>query len=263
MSREAVLVIGGSDSSGCAGVGVDSITLAALGVHAAVAVTAVTAQDSEGVSAIHPVPAFIVAEQIAAAIRACQPTVIKTGMLVSADIVEVVAAAVRAAGVQLVVDPVLSASSGAHLLDSAAQTSLLAELIPFATLVTPNLAEAAILAPNAAGPRDQAEELRRLGAEWVVVTGGHASGSPVDLLVGPTGYSELAGPRVVTSDDRGTGCTFASAAAGSMARGADVATAVRRAGELVRRGLSASYPLAGGRGTLDRFAGPRATWSQE
>ena len=252
MNRPAVLVIGGTDSSGCAGVGADLLTLAGMGVHPALAVTAVTAQDAQGVSAVSAIAPVVVAEQIAAAIRACRPAVIKTGMLVNAEIVSVVADAVRSAGVALVVDPVVAATSGERLLDDEGMAQLRDELLPLATLVTPNLAEASLFAPGQSDPREQAEAIRRGGATWVVVTGGHASGSPVDLLVGPTGHSELSGPRVVTADDRGTGCTFASAAAGAMAKGDDVATAVRRAGEFVRRGLAGSYPLAGGRGTLNR-----------
>ena len=254
MSRPAVLVIGGTDSSGCAGIGADLLTISSLGAHAALAVTAVTAQDGDGVSAIMTVPALVVAEQIAAAMRACRPAVVKTGMLVDAEVVEVVVAAVRDAGLMLVVDPVLTSTSGARLLDTEGLARMRSGLLPLATLVTPNLAEAIELAPGAPEPRDQAEAIRRVGATWVVVTGGHASGSPVDLLVGPTGHSEVSGPRVVTRDDRGTGCTFASAAAAALAHGDDVATAVRKAGEFVRRGLNASYPLAGGRGTLDRTA---------
>jgi hydroxymethylpyrimidine/phosphomethylpyrimidine kinase len=252
MSRACVLAIGGSDAAGGAGIGADVLTIAAHGVHPAVAISAVTAQDDTGVRSSHHVPAMTLADQIDVAHDSCHPAAIKTGMLCSAELVEVVAEKVKLIGVPLIVDPVIAASSGSALIDAEGLRAMRELLLPLASLVTPNTAEAALLAPGVSDPLEQAVAIRELGARWVVVTGGHVEGPPVDLLVGPSGARRLEGERVHTVNDRGTGCTFASATACNLALGEDMPSAVQAAGSFVREGLEQSYPLANARGTLKR-----------
>lgn len=252
MSRVCVLAIGGSDATGVAGVAADVLTIAAMGVHPALAITAVTAQDDSGMRSSHEVPAATLADQLDVVRDTCRPAAIKTGMLASAELVEVVAHAVRVMGVPLVVDPVIATSSGSPLIDPEGLRAMRELLLPLATLVTPNQPEARLLAPEASDELEQAAAIRALGARWVVVTGGDGLGAPVDLLVGPSGSRRLVGERVHTSNDRGTGCTFASAAACGLAMGEDLPSAVQAAASFVRTGLASSYPLANARGTLKR-----------
>ncbi|MCB8839527.1 bifunctional hydroxymethylpyrimidine kinase/phosphomethylpyrimidine kinase [Aurantimonas sp. VKM B-3413] len=235
--RPNVLVIAGSDSSGGAGIVRDVATLAEMGASAALAVTAVTAQTDAGVSAVHMIPPGVVAEQVAAALTSGEVGAVKIGMLGSAEIVRAVAAALgeHAAGILVVLDPVLASSSGRTLLDDAGREELTKALLPLTTLLTPNLPEAAILTgmPPAADEDEmiaQAHRLLDLGLRAVLMKGGHGGGAEaVDILVrrGKPPL-RLASPRL-TGTLRGTGCLLASAIAGGLARGLPLTEACRSA----------------------------------
>lgn len=232
----AVLVIGGSDSSGGAGLARDVRTLAHFGTRALCAVTAVTAQSDAQVTAIHLVPADIVRAQIEAAFATCRVDAVKIGMLgTRATVLAVAAALAGHAGLPLVLDPVLAASSGRELLDAAGAAALREVLLPRATLVTPNIPEAAALlgTVQALTPEQllrQAQELLALGPQAVLLKGGHASGEEAsDLLL-----ARAAAPRRFTaprsaSTRRGTGCALATAIAAALAAGLTLEAACARA----------------------------------
>lgn len=232
----AVLVIGGSDSSGGAGLVRDVQTLAHLGAAALCAVTAVTAQTNTRVSAVHPLPPELVQAQIAAALASGRVAAIKVGMLATRATVLAVAASVPPrATMPLVLDPVLAASSGGELLDVAGREALLATLLPRATVITPNIPEAAALlgAPDARSEHEllqQGEALLALGAENVLLKGGHARGAEASdfLLSRGAAPRRFSAPRSAATC-RGTGCALASAIAAGLAGGLDVATACARA----------------------------------
>ena len=232
----SVLVIAGTDSSGGAGLARDVATLTRFGVGALVAVTAVTAQTDDEVRAVELLPAPLVSAQISAALAARRVSAIKTGMLGNGAIVEAVAAATPPrALVPLVLDPVLAATSGGSLLDDRGRAALVALLLPRATLLTPNIPEAALLL--GAAPASSAEEiigqgraLCALGAPAVLVKGGHGCGAlAIDWLVTRAGgVRRLAAPRL-TAARRGTGCALASAIAAGLAARVPLEIACERA----------------------------------
>lgn len=230
--RPVALTIAGSDSGGGAGIAADLKTFAACGVWGTVAVTAVTAQNTVGVQRIEPLPADIVRAQIESVVTDIGVDAAKTGMLATAEVVLAVATIVRERSITpLVVDPVLSSSQGAALLPRAALTVLGHELLPVATLVTPNLAEAAALAgldPGEVADRRGVEEAGRrvlaLGPGAVLVTGGHLGSSaqpqsPDCLLLPDAEPLWLEAERVATGDLHGTGCVLSAAITAELARG--------------------------------------------
>jgi hydroxymethylpyrimidine/phosphomethylpyrimidine kinase len=247
-----VLLVGGSDSGGGAGLQADLKTLHGLGVHGASVVTAVTAQDSTAVHGIWDLPGAAVTAQLRAVLDDIGADVVKTGMLSSADSVRAVVAAV--AGLPLVVDPVGVSSTGQALLTAEALQVLRQELLPLATVVTPNLAEVEALTGVVVRERDDlrraAEAVHALGPRWVLVKGGHLPGPPVDLLYDGSLATELTEARVDTPHTHGTGCTLASALAGYLALGCPVPEAAARAKQLVTGALRAGYPLGRGPGPV-------------
>ena len=271
------LTIAGSDSGAGAGIQADLKAMSALGVFATTVVTAVTAQHTAAVTAVHPVPPEIVDAQIAAVVGDFAVGAVKTGMLATTATVEVVAARAAAGDLpRLVVDPVLVASTGRPLLEPAAVDAYRRLLLPHALVVTPNLHEADILAGGAegdvAGPADVeamealARRIRELGPTWVVVKGGHLPGvhdrgarrAPdrvADVLCGPDGAVVLEAERVDTVNNHGTGCSLASATAALLARGLPVEEAVAEAKTFVHRALvgAAGWHLGAGHGPLDPF----------
>lgn len=249
------LTIAGSDSGGGAGVQADLLTFAAYGVHGATAVTAVTAQDTLGVHAVHVVPVGTVVAQVAVVVEDLAVAAVKTGMLASAETVRAVGRlAAHGRLPRLVVDPVLTSSSGTPLLDGDGPGAYLEHLVPHASVVTPNLDEAEALLGRAVRTRrqmrDAARELAALGPA-VVVTGGHLDGDDGALdVVHAAGVTyELPGTRVDTPHTHGTGCTFSAALAARLARGDDVLTAVRAAKDHVTAALMAARGWRLGRGT--------------
>ena len=254
-----VLTIAGSDSSAGAGVQADLKTFAALGVYGTCAVTAITAQSTRGVSAVQGVSPEMVAAQIDAVVEDIRPDAVKTGMLASGPIIEVVAAKVREHGLpNLVVDPVMAAKSGDRLLREEAVAALRETLLPLCTVVTPNLPEAEVLTGRHIvtdeDVRRAAEEIVGLGAGAVVVKGGHRAGADaVDILYDGSTFQVYSAPRVDTTSTHGTGCTFASAIAAYLARGEPLAEAVGHAKEYLTEALRRAYPIGGGHGPVHHF----------
>lgn len=253
-----VLTIAGSDSGGGAGIQADLRTMALLGVHACVAVTAVTVQNTVGVKGIHEVPDDVVAGQIEAVVTDIGIQAAKTGMLASASIVATVAATWRRLdlSVPLVVDPVCASMHGDALLPAAALETLRTHLFPLATLVTPNLDEVAQLVGidvvNADSQRAAATALHALGPRWVLVKGGHLRSSDTsrDLLYDGADCYEFDAPRLPTGNDHGGGDTLASAVACALAHGFSVPDAVGFGKRWVTQCLRAGYPLGHGHGPV-------------
>lgn len=256
------LTIAGSDSSGGAGIQADLKTFHAFGVYGMSVVTALTAQNTEGVSEIVAVdPAFVTA-QIEAVARDIPPDAVKTGMLANAAIVEAVAAAVERRGLgNLVVDPVMVATTGARLLEPDAVAALRRVLLPAATLLTPNGPEAAILTGRRVEtPADQEAAARAIvdaGAAAVLVKGGDLEGVDViDVFHDGERLERFRDRRLDTRSTHGSGCALASAIAASLANGSDLRAAIVRARAWVRRGIERAPGLGRGRGPLDLFGDP-------
>jgi hydroxymethylpyrimidine/phosphomethylpyrimidine kinase len=250
-----VLTIAGSDSCGGAGIQADLKTMQALGVHGMSVVTAVTAQNSVGVQDFWDLPPEAVRAQLDSILSDIPVQAIKTGMLASAAIVSAVADVLAGSGVPLVIDPVAVSKHGHSLLLPGAGDAMRAELLPLATIVTPNLDEASQLSglkvTDEDGMRDAARVIAGLGPRWVLVKGGHLTDDPVDLLFDGTRTWRYAGKRVATPHTHGTGCTLASAIASHLALGAEVPGAVTRARDYVTGAIRAGFPLGAGIGPVD------------
>ncbi len=259
------LTIAGSDSGGGAGLEADLRTFTACGVHGCVAVTAVTVQNSLGVTGVHEIPPEIVAAQIEAVVTDIGVGAAKTGMLASAEIIRAVAAACdrvglgRTRAVPLVVDPVAASMHGDPLLRDDALDAIRTELFPRATVVTPNLDEVRLLVglevPDRTAQYGAAQALHALGAQYVLVKGGHlrADQECVDLLYDGTRFTELAGPRFDTPHTHGGGDTLASAITAALAGGAPVADAVAYGKRYVEQAVAHAYPLGAGVGPVSPF----------
>ena len=255
-----VLTIAGSDSGGGAGLEADMRTFALLGVHPLVAITAVTVQNSLGVSGLHEIPLDVIAGQMEAVVTDIGVQSAKTGMLASAAIIETVAdrwSGLGLAGtVPLVVDPVCASMHGDPLLHTSALDTLRAALFPLASLVTPNLDEVRLLVGidvvDAATQRDAAKALHDLGPEWALVKGGHLRSAPrsPDLLYDGIEFQEFDAPRVDTSHDHGAGDTLAAAIACALAHGYSMPDAVAFGKAWVTECLRAAYPLGAGHGPV-------------
>jgi len=253
------LTIAGSDSGGGAGIQADLKTFAALGVYGTSAITAITAQNTVGVTAAQALSADLVTAQIEAVASDIHVHATKTGMLATAAIVEAVAAAISELELPLVVvDPVMLAKSGDRLLDDDAVTAVVRELLPRAYLVTPNIPEAEVLSGLRISSLDDAKAAARkiveLGASAVVVKGGHAEGEDlVDLLFDGRTFVELHTPRIHTRNTHGTGCTFAAAAAARLALGDSLLDAVTHAQAYVAGAIRHGLSIGHGHGPLDHF----------
>lgn len=249
------LTIAGSDSSGGAGIQADLKSFAACGVYGASAITALTAQNTRGVSGVHPVPPAFVTAQIDAVFDDLDVRAIKIGMVAEAKLIDAIAASLtRYAGPPVVVDPVMVATSGARLLAPDAIDAMRGTLIPRADLITPNLPEAAALldedvARSEEAAADQGSRLLALGCRGVLVKGGHAQGEEsVDILVTRDGALRLAAPRIATQNTHGTGCSLSAAIAAYLARGEDLVAAVGKAKAFVSSAIAAADQLQVGRG---------------
>lgn len=256
-SRGRVLIVAGSDSGGGAGIQADIKTVMALGGYGTTAITALTAQNTQGVHGIFPVPPDFVRLQMTVVLDDIGADAVKTGMLGSAEMVQAVATALRqhAAGVPLVVDPVMVAKGGARLLDTAAIGALRQELLPLATLLTPNVPEAEALTglviTDHAGARKALQALLDLGAPAVLLKGGHLPGPVVqDLLATPAGVEVFDSPRIDTRHTHGTGCTLASAVAAGLGQGLPLLDAVRRGIAYVHAAILAAPGFGAGHGPL-------------
>ncbi|WP_116132348.1 bifunctional hydroxymethylpyrimidine kinase/phosphomethylpyrimidine kinase [Tropicimonas sp. IMCC34043] len=254
MSVATALSIAGSDPSGGAGIQADLKTFSALGVYGMAALTALTAQNTRGVSGVHRVPPAFVSDQIAMVLDDIRVDAVKIGMIASAEIAAAVAAALAGYDGPVVLDPVMVAKGGHPLLPEDAVAELRARLLPRATLLTPNLPEAAALlgvptAETRPAMERQATALLALGPAAVLLKGGHLDGpdSP-DLLVWEGGASWIDGPRIATRNTHGTGCTLSSAVAAELAKGAALPDAVAAARAWLNDAIAAADGLDIGQG---------------
>jgi hydroxymethylpyrimidine/phosphomethylpyrimidine kinase len=255
---KVALTIAGSDSGGGAGVQADLRTFAAHGVHGTSALTAVTAQNSVGVSAWVALDPAMVVAQVEAVATDMRVLAAKTGMLANAGIIAAVADVVaRLSLAPLVVDPVMVAKSGDRLLDAAAERAYVERLFPLAALLTPNLHEAEALlgreVRDVPAMRAAARDLAALGARAVLVKGGALPGDAVDVLFDGASVVELFAPRIETANTHGTGCTLAAAISARLACGDGLEDAVRGAKAYLTEGLRRSYTVGRGRGVLDHL----------
>ncbi len=259
MKLPVALTIAGSDSGGGAGIQADLKTFAALGVHGTSAITAITAQNTQGVTDVLELPVSLVQAQIAAVIEDMGVDAMKTGMLSSTAIIEAVAEAIRLHGLRrLVVDPVMVAKGGARLLREDAVAALRSTLIPLAAVVTPNLPEAEVLLGRRIQTleerRQAARDLVALGAGAAVVKGGHAEGDATDVLYDGRDLVELRAERIETTNTHGSGCVFSSAIAAGLARGLGMEPAVREAKRLITAAIAGSLELGHGHGPVNPMA---------
>jgi len=252
---KTALTIAGSDSGGGAGIQADLKTFAVHGVFGTSAITALTAQNTRGVSQVHAVPTAMVVAQIDAVVSDLGADAVKIGMLASADIAEAVADALERHGLHpVVLDTVMVAKGGARLLDEAAVDTIRRRHLPLAALVTANVPEAEALTGLRVGTiaeaRLAARRLIELGARACLVKGGHLDGPAIDVLDDGTTVSEIAGPRIDTVHTHGTGCTLAAAIAARLARGEPLIDAVRGAKTYVTRAIERAPGLGHGHGPL-------------
>jgi hydroxymethylpyrimidine/phosphomethylpyrimidine kinase len=262
MTTPIALTIAGSDSGGGAGIQADLKTFAALGVHGASVITALTAQNTRGVRGVHPVPPDIVTAQIDAVFDDFAVGAVKIGMVASRGLIEAIAEGLaRWRPAHVVLDPVMVATSGDRLLAEDAIDGLRRLLFPLSTLITPNLPEAAALlgetiATSEAAIADQGRRLLAFGCPAVLIKGGHGEGAEsTDYLVTSDATLPLTAPRLATRNTHGTGCTLSSAVAAGLAKGEDLATAVRNAKAFITEAIAAAdrFAVGHGRGPVHHF----------
>jgi hydroxymethylpyrimidine/phosphomethylpyrimidine kinase len=252
------LTIAGSDSGGGAGIQADLKTFSALGVYGSSVITAVTAQNTLGVTAVHEIPPEIVRAQIDAVMEDIGADAVKTGMLSSSAIIGEVAAGVRRYRVKrLVVDPVMVAKSGDRLLREDAVAALIEQLLPLTYIVTPNIPEAEVLAGRPVRNQEEMIEAARAihdrGVKVVVVKGGHLSGDAVDIVFDGDGVERLTSPRIDTPNTHGTGCSFSAGIAAGLARGDDPLTAIAAAKRYLNGALVNSFSVGAGHSPVHHF----------
>jgi hydroxymethylpyrimidine/phosphomethylpyrimidine kinase len=255
MAMPIALTIAGSDSSGGAGIQADLKTFAAHGVYGASVITALTAQNTTGVSGIHEVPADFVTAQIDAVFSDLDVRAVKIGMVAQLATVDAIVAGLkRWSPKHVVLDPVMVATSGDRLLAPDAVAGLRTQLIPLASLITPNLPEAAALldepvAVSEAAIESQGKRLLAMGCPAVLIKGGHGQGAEsIDYLIRGSGIVALSAPRIATRNTHGTGCSLSSAIAAGLAKGEDMETAVRAAKAWLSAAIAAADRLGVGRG---------------
>jgi hydroxymethylpyrimidine/phosphomethylpyrimidine kinase len=256
------LTIAGSDSSGGAGIQADLKTFAALGVYGASVITALTAQNTNGVTGIHQVPAAFVTAQINAVFSDLDIGAVKIGMVADLAVIDAIAAGVaRWSPKHVVLDPVMVATSGDRLLAAEAVDALRTKLIPLMSLITPNLPEAAVLlnepvAASESAIESQGRRLLAMGCQAVLIKGGHGEGAEsIDYLVSSSGTIALAAPRITTKNTHGTGCSLSSAIAAGLAKGEGMPTAVRNAKTWISAAIAAAdrFTVGHGRGPVHHF----------
>jgi hydroxymethylpyrimidine/phosphomethylpyrimidine kinase len=256
------LTIAGSDSSGGAGIQADLKTFAALGVYGASVITALTAQNTRGVSGIHQVPAGFVTAQIDAVFSDLDVGAVKIGMVAQREGIDAIVAGLkRWSPNHVVLDPVMVATSGDRLLAAEAVEALRAKLIPCAALITPNLPEAAALldepvALSEADIEDQGRRLLAMGCRAVLIKGGHGQGAEsTDYFIDANGMVALAAPRVATRNTHGTGCSLSSAIAAGLAKGEGLEIAIRNAKAWISAAISAAdrFSVGHGHGPVHHF----------
>ena len=262
MKLPVAMTIAGSDSGGGAGIQADLKTFASLGVHGTSAITAITAQNTQGVTRILELPVSMIQAQIDAVVEDIGVQGAKTGMLSSAAIIATVAESIRHHGIdRLVVDPVMVAKGGAKLLRDDAVEALRNELVPLAAVLTPNLPEAAVLLGREVVTLDErrqaARDLVAMGARAAVVKGGHADGDVTDVFFDGSRLVELKGRRVPTTNTHGSGCAFSAAIAACLARGAEPLEAVRDAKSFITEAIANAIEIGRGHGPVNPAFGLR------
>lgn len=262
MTTPVALTIAGSDSSGGAGIQADLKTFAAFGVYGASVITALTAQNTQGVSGIHQVPAAFVSAQIDAVFADLAVGAVKIGMVAQLEVIDAIVAGLdRWKPGHIVLDPVMIATSGDHLLATDAVEALRTRLIPRASLITPNLPEAAALldepvAANEAAVENQGKRLLSMGCGAVLIKGGHGQGEQsIDYFIDANGAIALAAPRIVTKNTHGTGCSLSSAIAAGLANGEAMEAAVRNAKAWVSAAIASAdrFSVGHGHGPIHHF----------
>ncbi|RXZ84826.1 bifunctional hydroxymethylpyrimidine kinase/phosphomethylpyrimidine kinase [Paenibacillaceae bacterium] len=254
------LTIAGSDSGGGAGIQADLKTFQELGVYGMSALTAVTAQNTTGVLAVHPLSPEAVVQQMEAVGSDIGVDALKTGMLFSGDIIAAVAGSIQSHGwTNVVVDPVMIAKGGAALLQSEAVEALIRELLPLTTVITPNIPEAECLTGmvirSSADKREAAKRLAAFGVAYVLIKGGHDAGPlSTDLLFDGTQFIELEGIRVDTVHTHGTGCTFSAALTAGLAAGMSVSEAAHQAKAFIQAAIENGIAIGHGRGPTNHWA---------
>ena len=257
-STPRALTIAGSDSGAGAGIQADLKTVAAHGVYGTCAITAVTAQNTLKVDEVLELPTSLIESQIDAVVLDIGVDVVKTGMLSSSAIIEVVAAKVKEHNLRrLVVDPVMVAKGGDRLLQETAVDTMREVLLPLATVITPNAPEAGVLVGKKIetldDARSAARELVLMGAKAAIVKGGHLPGPPTDILYDGTEFRAFTSQRIEGTSTHGTGCTFASAIAANLAKGMSLRDAASAAKKYVTSAIRNAVPLGHGHGPLNHF----------
>lgn len=252
------LTVAGSDSGGGAGIQADLKTFSAFRVFGMSVLTAITAQNSVGVQGVENLPPEFVVKQLESVLSDFGTDAAKCGMLSTAGIIRVVAAKLREHRVEkLVVDPVMIAKSGDPLLECDAREALIAEVLPLALVVTPNLHEASALGGMPVGTREEMEEaarkIHKLGPRHVLVKGGHLKGEAVDILFNGREFATFSAPRIDSPNTHGTGCTFSAAIAAGLAKGRPLEDAVRDAKAYVTRAIQEGFRAGRGAGALRHF----------
>lgn len=254
-----ILTIAGSDSGGGAGIQADLKTITVLGGFGMSVITALTAQNTLGVSGIHPVPLTFVEDQLDAVLSDIGADAVKTGMLFNAEIIEAVARKLSSYGVRkLVVDPVMVAKGGDVLLVEEARETLMRRLVPMASIVTPNIPEAEVLAKRSIQTPEDVREAARIihamGAGHVLVKGGHLEGAAADCLYDGREFSDFSKDRIDTPHTHGTGCVYSAAIATYLAAGLDVREAVEKAKAFIHTAIRFGLPLGKGHGPANPYA---------
>ena len=260
MKPVKVLCVGGSDSGGGAGVQADLKAVHACGCYGMSVITALTAQTTRGVQAIYPVSAEFVGKQLSAVLGDIGADAIKTGMLMTSEVVQVVVKKIKEYNVgKVIVDPVMLAKGGRSLMQGRARAALVKELLPLTLVVTPNIPEAEYLAQmkikSINAMKKAAVVIYRLGAKNVLIKGGHLPGSKrsgaIDILYDGKKHYELSAGWVDTKDTHGTGCTFASALAAEIARGENIVAATQKAKKIVTDAIKNSLKIGAGHGPVN------------
>jgi len=261
------LTIAGSDSGGGAGIQADLKTFTAFGVFGMSALTALTAQNTVGVQSIFEVTSEFVKQQISSIMTDIGTDAAKTGMLANEFLVMAVVESVTQFQIpNLVVDPVMIAKSGDALLSESARQTILHKLIPLATVVTPNLFEAEVMIGQQIrtleNMKSAAKELKKTGAQWIVIKGGHleSESQAIDIAYDGNVFYTLKSPRFATPNTHGTGCTFSSAITAGLAKGYEPLKAIRKAKDFIAEAIRNSFPIGKGHGPTNHFVGIKTRW---
>lgn len=254
-----ILTVAGSDSSGGAGVQADLKTITLLGEYGLSVITALTAQNTQGVFGIHPVPLDFISSQWDAVVSDISLDAVKTGMLWDEKVIKLISQKIKKSKIPIkVFDPVMVSKSGAALLTKEGQSAFIKELLPLATIVTPNIPEAKILSRRAIRTVQDmgkaAKKIHQMGAKTVAIKGGHLRGQAVDVFFDGKEFLQFSSPRINTIHTHGTGCTFATAVAVELTRNPDIRVAIQKAKDFITASITNFIPLGKGRGPVNPYA---------